>query len=47
VSAVTKRIICIGNRHVAGDAAGPQVYERLRERALPPGVELVDGGRTC
>jgi hydrogenase maturation protease len=41
---VTRRIICVGNRYVPEDAAGPQVYERLRGRALPPGVELVDGG---
>lgn len=39
-----KRIICIGNRYVQEDAAGPRVYDRLRARTLPPGVEVVDGG---
>ena len=38
------RIICVGNRLVAADAAGPQVHDRLAGRPLPPGVELVDGG---
>ncbi len=38
------RIICVGNRYVQADAAGPAVYARLRAAALPPGVELVDGG---
>lgn len=37
-------IICIGNRFVAGDAAGPAVYDRLLQDDLPDGVELVDGG---
>jgi hydrogenase maturation protease len=39
-----KRIICIGNRYVPSDAAGFRVYQQLRDRALPPDVELVDGG---
>jgi hydrogenase maturation protease len=39
-----RRIICIGNGLVAGDAAGPRVHARLAAGALPPGVELVDGG---
>lgn len=37
-------IICIGNRFVAADAAGPAVFDRLQEMALPPGVEPVEGG---
>ena len=37
------RIICIGNRHLDGDAAGPQVYDQLAGRELPDGVEVVDG----
>ncbi|MCB2214923.1 hydrogenase maturation protease [Desulfofustis glycolicus] len=38
-------IICIGNRFVPADAAGPTVYDRLRELALPTGeIDLVDGG---
>lgn len=39
-----RRIICVGNRLVAEDDAGPRVYERLAEMALPPGVEVIDGG---
>jgi hydrogenase maturation protease len=39
-----RRIICIGNRYVPEDAAGPLVYERLRGETLPDDVELVDGG---
>jgi hydrogenase maturation protease len=38
------RIICIGNRLVGEDAAGPRVHTRLQRLALPAGVELVDGG---
>ncbi|MBI5502054.1 MAG: hydrogenase maturation protease [Deltaproteobacteria bacterium] len=38
------RIVCVGNRWVAADAAGPRVHDRLAAAALPPGVELVDGG---
>ena len=38
-------IICIGNRFVAEDAAGPAVYDRLRQsQPLPADIELVDGG---
>ena len=37
-------IICIGNRFVAADAAGPLVFDVLRETALPEGVEAVEGG---
>lgn len=39
-----RRIICIGSRFVAADAAGPLVFDRLAAAALPPGAELVDGG---
>ena len=39
-----KRIICIGNRYAAEDAAGPAVYDHLRRLPLPPGLELIDGG---
>ncbi len=38
------RIICIGNRYLDGDAAGPLVYDLLRRQSLPDGVEIVDGG---
>ena len=39
-----KRIICVGNRYVAEDAAGPLVYDYLQYQPLPPDVEVVDGG---
>lgn len=39
-----KRIITVGNRYVAGDAAGPRICDRLRAQALPPDVEVIDGG---
>ncbi len=39
-----RRIICIGNRYVVEDAAGPAVYDYLRQLQLPAGVELIDGG---
>lgn len=39
-----RRIICIGNRHHPEDAAGPRVYDLLRRRGLPDGIELIDGG---
>jgi len=38
------RVICVGNRYVAADAAGPAVHDLLRARGLPEGVELIDGG---
>jgi hydrogenase maturation protease len=38
------RILCIGNRLVAGDDLGPRVHDRLAAAALPAGVELIDGG---
>lgn len=42
---MTSAIICIGNRFVAGDAAGPAVYDRLLQLgSLPGDIEIVDGG---
>lgn len=41
---MTVRIICVGNRFVPQDAAGPAVYSLLRAGELPAGVELIDGG---
>jgi hydrogenase maturation protease len=38
------RIICIGNRYIAQDAAGPAVYDLLSRQALPVDTELIDGG---
>ena len=38
------RIVCLGNRLVAEDLAGPRVHDRLALQAPDPGVELVDGG---
>lgn len=38
------RIICIGNRFLDRDAAGPRVFDALSRHPLPEGVELVDGG---
>ncbi len=38
-------IICIGNRFVAEDAAGPAVYDRLLQmQPLPKNLEVIDGG---
>jgi hydrogenase maturation protease len=38
-------IICIGNRFVPEDTAGPAVFDRLQEmRPLPAGIEIIDGG---
>lgn len=38
-------IICIGNRLVAADAAGPAVFDRLAAlQPLAEGIELVEGG---
>ena len=39
-----RRVICLGNRLVPGDDAGPRVYDRLAGVPLPPGVEVIDGG---
>lgn len=38
------RIVCVGNRLVVEDSAGPRVFDRLAREALPDGVELFDGG---
>lgn len=38
------RIICIGNRFLAADAAGPLVYDLLARSPLPGAVELIEGG---
>lgn len=38
------RIICIGNRFLDRDAAGPKVFDVLSQHPLPEGVEIIDGG---
>lgn len=38
------RIICIGNRFLDHDAAGPKVFDALSRERLPEGVDIVDGG---
>ena len=38
------RIICIGNRLVQEDAAGPAVYDKLRKWALPDNIQVIEGG---
>ncbi len=39
-----KRIICVGNRYIFQDSAGPAVYERLLQYTLPGDIEVIDGG---
>ncbi|MCL5773031.1 MAG: hydrogenase maturation protease [Firmicutes bacterium] len=39
-----KRIICIGNRLVPEDSAGPAVYDLLKQQELPLDIEAIDGG---
>ena len=39
-----RRIICIGNKFVSEDAAGPKVYEHLMQTEIPSGIEVIDGG---
>ena len=39
-----KRIICVGNRLMQEDIAGPMVFDQLATRSLPNDVELIDGG---
>jgi hydrogenase maturation protease len=39
-----RRIICIGNRLVPEDSAGPEIHDFLAGIPLPLDVELVDGG---
>lgn len=41
---VDLRIICIGNLLHGNDGVGHAVFERLKQSALPPNVELLDGG---
>lgn len=41
---MTCRIICIGNRFIAGDSVGPRIYECLQEMNVPAGVEVIEGG---
>lgn len=38
------RIICIGNRLVDHDRAGPAVYDRLAAQEIPSHIELIEGG---
>ncbi len=39
------RIICIGNRFCPEDASGLEVYDCIETlQALPPGIELIEGG---
>lgn len=40
----TVRVICIGNRYVDIDSLGPQVYDCLKQRPSPGGIEVVEGG---
>ncbi|MBS4098350.1 MAG: hydrogenase maturation protease [Sulfuricella sp.] len=37
-------VICLGNRYVPGDDVGCRVFDHLNGSAIPPDVELVDGG---
>jgi len=42
---MTGYIICIGNRFVEEDAAGPAVYDRLQlMQPWPENIEIIDGG---
>ena len=38
------RIVCVGNRLVEHDSAGPAVFDYLTSKGVPAGVELIDGG---
>ncbi len=38
------RIVCVGNRMVAGDDLGPRVHDHLAANALPDGLAVIDGG---
>jgi len=44
MSGAPTRIICVGNRLLEQDAAGPLVHDELSGLALPAGVDLIDGG---
>lgn len=37
-------IICLGNRLVAEDAAGPAVFDKLLQINLPREIEVIEGG---
>ncbi len=39
-----RRVICIGNRYLPGDWAGPRVFDALTARGPVAGVEVLDGG---
>jgi hydrogenase maturation protease len=39
-----KRILCVGNRLHAMDAAGPAVHDHLQRAAVPADVDVVDAG---
>lgn len=39
-----KRIVCVGNRFVTEDSAGPRVFDRLQGVELPRDTEVIDGG---
>jgi hydrogenase maturation protease len=41
---MSRRIICIGNRYLARDAVGYQVYQALTRAGTVPGVEVIFGG---
>ncbi len=41
---IQKRIICIGNRFIPADAAGPLVFDHLKQLPLPDDTDLIDGG---
>lgn len=41
---MNNRIICLGNRLMAHDRAGLQVYDQLCTRKIPPHTELIEGG---
>ena len=38
------RIICLGNRYLAGDDVGCRVFDQLSSAPPSPGIEVVDGG---
>ena len=44
MTAVAKRIICVGSRLEPADAAGPRVHDALAGCDLPADTGLVDGG---
>ncbi len=39
-----RRIICVGNRYVPGDDAGPRVHDHLLSTGYPADIEVYDGG---